>query len=316
MTEYPSSRERRGVRRPVRSALGPALLAAALALVLAAPTEALGAQGLTFQSCDEPLATTDSTWSTLYAAVVPVSDSAREFRGRREPLTPSQREPLQLTLQELRSHLVAPTGIDVATERPLDLSRFDFDGGGAVPTLPSRTSFTLHRSGRITDVRRDRTSSTVLSTALEAALAALGDAGTLEGVLLTYGGAAPPGPDSLRLAIITIPVLDTALAAAPLLRVRMPVFRFRPTIAKPGNPAPRYPAAARAAGIQSEVLVSFFVGADGRVDMASVGLIKAEYREFVEAVLDVLPSYRFDPATLNECPARMIVQMPFKFSIR
>jgi periplasmic protein TonB len=73
---------------------------------------------------------------------------------------------------------------------------------------------------------------------------------------------------------------------------------------------------ARAAGDESEVLVQFVVDTAGRADMASVRILRANYREFVEAVLKVLPEYRFQPATVNGCPARMYVQLPFAFAIR
>jgi TonB family protein len=293
----------------------PVALAAAITLATAAAAR-LEAQGLTFQRCNEPLATRDSTWSTVYAALLPAGDSARP-RGRREPLPPSQREPLAFVLQELRARFVAPSGIAFALGPPFDLSSFTDDGGGMVPTLASRTSFTLHRTGRITGIREERPSlSSAFGSAIQAALVALGDSGVLEGVLLTYGGAEPPGPDSLRLALLTIPLRDTALASAPLLRVRLPVFRTRPAVMKPGNPPPRYPPEGRAAGVESEVLLQFVVDTAGRADMTTVRLLKANYREFVDAALRVLPEYRFEPATINECPARMYVQVPFRFDIR
>lgn len=290
--------------------------AAAPILALAILAADLGAQGLTFQSCTGPLVTADSAWSLVHAELAPLRDSS-SAPGSDTTLSAVQRDQLAYILQELRARFVAPRGLALSLWRPLDVDQFYPGEGGATPDLGSRTTFTLHRSGRISAIRRVRSSpSPALDSALADALVALGDAGVLGGILTTFGGAPPPGLDSLRLGLATSPHADTLVATAPLLRVLLPVFRFRPAIAKPGNPAPPYPRAGRQAGIASEVLLQFVVDTAGRADMSSVSLIRAEYREFVESVLKVLPQYRFEPATLNECPARMHVQMPFRFDIR
>jgi TonB family protein len=91
-----------------------------------------------------------------------------------------------------------------------------------------------------------------------------------------------------------------------------PQFGARP---RPGNPAPRYPDAMRAAGIEGEVVTQFVVNADGSPDVGTLKVLKATDPQFVDAVKSVLSQMRFHPAEVNGRAVRQLTQMPFQFTL-
>ena len=82
-----------------------------------------------------------------------------------------------------------------------------------------------------------------------------------------------------------------------------------------GNPAPRYPDALRAAGIEGEVVTQFVVNADGSPDMQTLKVLKATDPQFVDAVKSALAQMRFYPGEVNGRPVRQLTQMPFQFTL-
>jgi len=105
---------------------------------------------------------------------------------------------------------------------------------------------------------------------------------------------------------------------APLFAMRVPSFGFPSSMVKPdaGNPNPRYPVVARQAHLDGEVIAEFIVTSDGRADVGSLQIVKVPAIQFIEAVLDVLPQYRFKPLAIAGCPLASVVRMPFTFQIR
>jgi len=61
-------------------------------------------------------------------------------------------------------------------------------------------------------------------------------------------------------------------------------------------PLPHFPDELRAQWNESEVVVQFRVDERGRVDVASMKVLKSEHDRFVAAVREVLPRFRFEPA--------------------
>ncbi|MFL5575522.1 MAG: energy transducer TonB [Gemmatimonadaceae bacterium] len=187
-------------------------------------------------------------------------------------------------------------------------------GDGAWSTrLPNtEVAFVLHRDGSASGVRITTTDGLpqIDSAAVRAVRAA------------DSARAFAPFPEEL---------LDTTIAvdvriglgrrkrgvALPLFPVALPwVKPTRPVVPRPRQPAPVYPRAAIQGLVESDVLVQFIVDESGRVAPGTVHVERAEYREFVQAVLDVLPQYRFTPAELNGCPVKSLVQLPFEFRMR
>jgi len=112
------------------------------------------------------------------------------------------------------------------------------------------------------------------------------------------------------------------IAAAPkptFVPAGAPMFEFQvesPATPLPGGQTPRYPEELRKAGIEGEVLTSFIVGPDGRVDVGSFKVMKSTHREFTDAVARALPDMRFKPATVGGKAVRQLIQQPFSFALQ
>ena len=111
-------------------------------------------------------------------------------------------------------------------------------------------------------------------------------------------------------------IILAVVAGAPDARIYTEFEVEEPATPMPGNPAPAYPEALRAQGIEGQVVVRFVVDATGRPLRATAKVVRSTREEFSEAVLLVLPSYRFTPARMNGRPVAQRVQMPFVFSLR
>ncbi|HEX5438620.1 MAG TPA: TonB family protein [Gemmatimonadaceae bacterium] len=83
-----------------------------------------------------------------------------------------------------------------------------------------------------------------------------------------------------------------------------------------GNPAPAYPAALQAAHTDGQVLAEFVVDTTGRVDMTTFKVTMATDERFVEALMQVLPRWRFRPAETAGHRVRQFIQMPLTFTFQ
>jgi TonB family protein len=79
------------------------------------------------------------------------------------------------------------------------------------------------------------------------------------------------------------------------------------------NRTPRYPSQLASRGIETNFNVSFVVDTTGTVDEKSIELPPSIEGEFIRAVADVLPSWRFIPALLGGRRVRQRVVQPFTF---
>ncbi|HEX7978947.1 MAG TPA: TonB family protein [Gemmatimonadaceae bacterium] len=70
----------------------------------------------------------------------------------------------------------------------------------------------------------------------------------------------------------------------------------RPAALVAPAPLPRFPDELRSKWTESEVVVRFRVDERGRVDVASLKVLKSDHELFTAAVREVLPRFRFDPA--------------------
>jgi hypothetical protein len=63
--------------------------------------------------------------------------------------------------------------------------------------------------------------------------------------------------------------------------------------------------------------VQFVVDTLGRADMRTFRLLgpRQVYREFLQAVIDVLPRMRFSPPLYRGCKVKQMVQLPFAFKL-
>ena len=82
-----------------------------------------------------------------------------------------------------------------------------------------------------------------------------------------------------------------------------------------GSARPRYPDALRAANIEGEVLAQFVTDTSGLADPKTFKVLKSTHDLFSQAVLDVLPNLRFNPALVGGRKVKQLVQMPFQFNL-
>lgn len=83
-----------------------------------------------------------------------------------------------------------------------------------------------------------------------------------------------------------------------------------------GTGVPSYPEALKAAGVEGQGLVQFVVDTDGRVDSASVRVLKSTNTSFADAIRAALPRMRFTPAEVGGHAVRQVVQQSFVFSVK
>jgi TonB family C-terminal domain len=78
---------------------------------------------------------------------------------------------------------------------------------------------------------------------------------------------------------------------------------------------PRYPAPLHSAGIEGRVIVQFVVDTLGRAEPAEITVMQTSHPAFADAVLEILPRYRFTPGEAAGRKVRTRVQMPFEFTL-
>jgi protein TonB len=105
------------------------------------------------------------------------------------------------------------------------------------------------------------------------------------------------------------------LTLEPTTRVYFEFQVERPVTVVPGNRAPRYPAELRSNHVMGEVLVQFVVDSSGRALPGTEHVLRSTHDGFTNAVLAMLPTYRFEPARLGGQPVAQVVQMPFYFNV-
>jgi TonB family protein len=71
-----------------------------------------------------------------------------------------------------------------------------------------------------------------------------------------------------------------------------------------------YPSSLRNTGRWGNALVSFTVGADGRVERSSISVDQASHPAFRSAATAAISAARFTPARVNGQPVRAHVSMP------
>lgn len=114
------------------------------------------------------------------------------------------------------------------------------------------------------------------------------------------------------------PEAEAAAQVAPRLRGENDVyfdFQVETTARPSGGGGPRYPQILRDAGVEGDVLVQFVVGKDGRVDPASIRVLKADHALFEESVRAALPAMQFEPAKVEGRAVAQLIQQPFVFAL-
>lgn len=192
--------------------------------------------------------------------------------------------------------------------------RLAFTGPDTIAKLSDGVmSVWLHSDGRLTN---PRAADTLLPSEIIRTLTVAIDSVSRRGGI---GGVFPQlRTDSVELRLIVHYADQRRPFSVPFLRVARPTVYLesqveKPAVAKPGNPAPKYPFDLRASGISGEVLAQFVIDEAGRAEMRTFKILKASHEDFAKAVRDVLPRMRFFPAEIAGCKVRQIAELPFGF---
>ncbi|HKN68238.1 MAG TPA: energy transducer TonB [Gemmatimonadaceae bacterium] len=133
---------------------------------------------------------------------------------------------------------------------------------------------------------------------------------------LSSKGLAEPHPDFGGGGSLGGGVVDTAVGIGGAAGgVFTPRLVDKPAAPRPGNPAPIYPSALRAARIEGTVLVRFVVDSAGRAEVASIDFPETTHPQFAEAVRQSLIRSRYLPAMLQGRPVRQLVEQRFAFTL-
>jgi TonB family protein len=148
---------------------------------------------------------------------------------------------------------------------------------------------------------------------------------TLPGIRLSLGnvsaqitvkarrtGAAPPQLDSTCTAATTQAAPPAAPASGPT-RVRIGGNVEMAALAC--QVLPRYPDAARQAGIEGTVSIRAVIGKDGSLLSAEVINADQVDSSLAKSASDALSQWRFMPATLNGQPVEVLTQIDIQFSL-
>lgn len=84
----------------------------------------------------------------------------------------------------------------------------------------------------------------------------------------------------------------------------------------PHSAAPSYPRDMEARGINGIVSVRFVVDTTGRVDPATVTVLKATNESFARAVRAALPDMKFRPAMMGTKAVRQLSEEDFTFKVQ
>ena len=206
--------------------------------------------------------------------------------------------------------------------QPLGISAYETDwehpARTAHPALRAALRAVVTRDGHIRDAR---VTGGVRNDAMDGALLAAMQMVDSSGALKVSASEGLQENEMPIVISLTTSVPPNAQSADSLLS--FPLFAFRtPLLAVTRTPQPlagvgimRYPDALRARGEEGSVAVAVVVGADGLAEDGTVVALRPARREFMQSVLDALPTFRFRPLEVEGCAVRSLEQMPFTFRL-
>lgn len=232
--------------------------------------------------------------------------------------------------------------------RPLEIDTYEVDSlpGGMVGHQTLRAMFraTLTRGGRIVDAhviggaRNNRFDRAVIDAmrALDSsgqmkasAAEALSDSATAI-VFLVTSVHADGSQSAVKMDGISVttskprPVPEMAPAATRSdSGISVPLFAFRVPareVTQRGRQIEEahllyYPTNLLTLGVMGDAVVSYVIGANGRVDTGTATAIRADHFEFLRATLVAMPEFKFEPLRLGGCEVRWIVEQSLSFRI-
>ena len=227
---------------------------------------------------------------------------------------------VQAVRQELKLPRPLPIDVYVMVPHTDEHGKFISDET-VVPAVAGDYRATIKMDGRITQSRVVGGARTKPFD--DAVLAAIRAAGDSQAAPL-FGEPIKGDSVEVRLKIRVVGTVTPRDKPDPPNSVYVPLFTMRvPSFGPPSsqvkadstNPRPRYPGIARQAGAEANMIAEYIVTRDGRADIGSLQVARASATQFVEALLDVLPKYRYAPLMISGCAVPSLVQMPFIFQL-
>lgn len=106
-----------------------------------------------------------------------------------------------------------------------------------------------------------------------------------------------------------------ASAAAAAAVVNAAALEQPPEVIAGSCQQPSYPPLLRSSQIEGRVILEFVVDTTGRVEPASVTTISSSHSQFERAARQALMTCRYRPATFNDQLTRVMVRLPYTFTI-
>lgn len=293
--------DRLGRIAPLAAVLAVASLAACATGPKASGKIAARRSSIDSAGCLDTLHAADSITAIVKMVVIP-RDSGESFPVDFE----------NLFAEEFRARFRAPPKLPLSVVRgvaPCD-SVGSRCAGGALD-LGAFAYATVHNTGKLSDIA-------VLDVAFTPAFADSVKS-TLESISAQSLG--PPTGDADSLPVIVQLQREEAPDSVPqyrqIFKVQVPHYALPFTYAMmPASGVdPKYPFTARLAGVGDSVTVAYTVLSDGSIPPESIQLVKANYRDFVSSVADVLLSTRYHPARLGDCAVATRMEQRFLFRV-
>ena len=161
---------------------------------------------------------------------------------------------------------------------------------------------TVHRDGSVSGAQLTRPSGMpAFDTAVAQAIASASAARAI--------GALPGSITSDTLALSLYIGRHAAGGDKPYLEKRTTC----PAWPSSGNPEPEYPTDMKQQNVRGYVETQFMVDVDGRPDASSLQILRSSGDAFTTAVRNVLPSLRYEPATIQGKKVEQLTQQTFTF---
>jgi hypothetical protein len=248
--------------------------------------------------CLDTLRAADSVWSVAKLSVTP-QDTAQRL----------PRDFEAFFAQEFRRRFHAPTRMPLSVV--MGVPPCDSIGSRCVGGYleVAATAYAIaHFDGKLSDIQVvDPTLTPAVADTVRSVLASMSKEG------LSPATSADSIAIVIRLETDANP--DTVPALRQVFRAKVPRYDypFRYASMPESGAEPRYPFAARLAGVGDSVVMAFTLDTEGRIVPESLELVRATYRDFIASVLTTLERTRYHPARLGDCPVSTRTSQRFVF---
>lgn len=298
------SRRNRTVRRE------PSLRAIALLLTLAAMSApALRAQ---LPAGFEPICA-EGQRPVINTTEVIVALKPADGFGDSTKYSPAQLTRIQYYINSIQQHFVAPPSLGALPTFSEGYVATPYESlsapGGA---LQGRLVLVVKKDGRLrSQLWEYAPISNVWAITLKRAIAAADSAGDFEGIIRPDE---PGVSDTLAIDVET--TFTSASPQFPFMRVRIETYQTNQPAQVVKQGKSYYPAAARRAGAETDGMVMFVVGSDGRAVESLIQVVKARWIDFILPMRQMVATAVYAPARSGGCAVPAMVRQPISFALQ